>query len=57
MRAEEITSIDIENALNNAGDKFTAASVVKSLISGTSEPLRRRVERAIAGEKTFPGAA
>ena len=53
MRAEEITSIDIENALNNAGDKFTAASVVKSLISGTSEPLRRRVERAIAGDGSY----
>lgn len=50
MKAENITVAEIERALAAAGDKFTAAGVVKSLISGKSEPLRRRVERAIESD-------
>jgi hypothetical protein len=39
MKAEEITSQNIEQALLESGDKFTAASVVKKLVSGNSAPL------------------
>lgn len=53
MKAENITIENIENALAAAGDKFTAAGVVKALIDGKSEPLRRRVERAIAGDDKY----
>ena len=53
MKAGEITIRDIENAIAAAGDKFTAASVVKSLVSGSSEPLRRRVERAISSDGSY----
>ncbi len=53
MKAGEITIRDIENAIAAAGDKFTAASVVKALVSGTSEPLRRRVERAISSDGNY----
>ena len=50
MKVEDITSTQIERALAAAGDRFTATGVVKSLISGKSEPLRRRVERAIESD-------
>lgn len=53
MKAGEITIRDIENAIAAAGDKFTAAGVVKSLVSGSSEPLRRRVERAISSDGNY----
>lgn len=53
MKAGEVSIRDIENAIAAAGDKFTAASVVKNLISGTSEPLRRRVERAISSDGNY----
>jgi hypothetical protein len=53
MKAEEITSQNIEQALLESGDKFTAASVVKKLVSGNSAPLRRRVERAIESDGSY----
>ncbi|MCI5778705.1 MAG: hypothetical protein MR051_02640 [Lentisphaeria bacterium] len=53
MKAEEVTSRDIEQALAWAGDRFTVAGVVKHLIGGKSEPLRRRVERAVESDDRF----
>ena len=53
MKAEEVTIGDIERALRSAGDSFTVSGVVRSLIPGKSEPLRRRVEQAIEGDGGF----
>lgn len=53
MKAEEVTSRDIEQALVQAGDRFTVSGVVKHLIGGRSEPLRRRVERAVASDDRY----
>lgn len=53
MKAENITIQEIDRALVEAGDKFTAAGVVKALTGGKSAPLRSRVERAIAGDDKY----
>ena len=49
-KVENITSTEIENAIMQAGDSFSAAQVVKMLGAGESEDLRRRVERFISAD-------
>ena len=48
--SDNITVTEIENAIFNAGGKFTAASVVKSLDPKQPESLRKRVERFISSD-------
>ncbi|MBO7328537.1 MAG: hypothetical protein J6W00_07185 [Lentisphaeria bacterium] len=48
---DNITSTEIENAIIQAGDSFSAAQVVDSLASADTESLRKRVERFIAADE------
>ena len=47
------SSVDIEEKIAAAGDKFTLASVARALGAPRSDALRRRLERFIESDNTF----
>ena len=47
------SSVDIEEKITAAGDKFTLASVARALGAPRSDALRRRLERFIESDNTF----
>lgn len=46
-KSDNITSVDIENAIAAAGAEFSVDAIVKSLKPADTDALRRRVERAV----------
>ncbi|MBE6355865.1 MAG: hypothetical protein E7058_01975 [Lentisphaerae bacterium] len=50
---DNISSVDIENAIASAGDKFTVDELIRTLAPGDADALRRRLERFIASDDTI----
>jgi len=51
--AAQVTSVQIDNAISEAGDKFTVASILKTLGFPKSDALRRRITRTIENDVTY----
>ncbi len=52
-KCDNINSVDIENAIAAAGEKFSVDAIVKSLSPADTDALRRRVERAVNSDETL----